>query len=144
MINGWQVSGISQWQSGAPLAVRSDQSPTFTFSGTAIGSPPLDGRNVHRRRQETDHGIQQWLHTLVLEGRSAENRRQLDGDGSLADRRFQLFIADRQAADELLKPRLVGFACSLDDFFAIVVNNILVLCRNLTDGIFGAERFIAI
>ena len=47
VINGWQVSGISQWQSGAPLAVRSDQSPTFTFSGTLADGQQFDPKFVN-------------------------------------------------------------------------------------------------
>ena len=38
--NGWQVSGISQWQSGAPLG------PMFTFGGTMVGGDSLDSRLI--------------------------------------------------------------------------------------------------
>ena len=53
------------------------------LSGTGMGS--LDGSLVQRRRQIPHHGIQEELHALVLEGRTAAGRDNLHGDGALAD-----------------------------------------------------------
>jgi hypothetical protein len=37
VLNGWQVSGISQWQSGAPVPMGRDAGNGFRFSGTVAG-----------------------------------------------------------------------------------------------------------
>ena len=46
---------------------------------------PLIGGDVGRRRQVVDHGVEQRLHALVLEGRAAEHGHEGIGDRALAD-----------------------------------------------------------
>ena len=48
-------------------------------SGRSVpGSSPCDRRDVERRRQVVDDGVEQRLHALVLEGRAAEDRDAID------------------------------------------------------------------
>jgi hypothetical protein len=54
----------------------------------------LHRRNVQRRRQVVEDGVQQRLHALVLEGRAAEDRRELDLQGGLADRLLEAVDRD--------------------------------------------------
>ena len=70
------------------------------FGSRSIRSQTLNRRDIHRRRQITHNGIEQLLNAFVLERRTTEDRRQLDGDRSLADRSLQLFIRDRFTAEQ--------------------------------------------
>jgi len=47
LFQGWQVSGISQWQSGAPLAIPSDTGGGLEFSGTMADGQQLEARLVN-------------------------------------------------------------------------------------------------
>ena len=49
---------------------------TLDFIALEVGA--LDRRNVERRRQIIDHGIEQRLHALVLEGRAAHHRHEME------------------------------------------------------------------
>ena len=60
--------------------------------GIGLGVDALDGRNIGRRRQVLDDGVEQRLHALVLEGRAAEHREELDRDRALADQRADLVV----------------------------------------------------
>ncbi len=55
-----------------------------------LGVLSVDRGDVQRRGEEVDHCIQQRLDPLVLEGRAAQNREELAGGASLAQRGQQL------------------------------------------------------
>ena len=60
------------------------------FIALEVGA--LDRRNVERRRQIGDHGIEQGLHALVLEGRAAHHRHEFEMDRALANAALQIFV----------------------------------------------------
>src|SRR4051812_28873440 len=53
-----------------------------------------DGRDVERARQVVEDGVEQRLDALVLERGAAEDGRQLEIQGGLADRRLELVLRD--------------------------------------------------
>ena len=69
----------------------------------------LDRRDVERRRQVVDDGVEQGLDALVLERGAVEHRDDLAGDGGLADGGAELVGGDLLLADELLEEVLVGW-----------------------------------
>ncbi|VVT18912.1 transposase [Roseovarius sp. EC-SD190] len=60
-----------------------------TGLGLVIRAKAHVRRNVERRRQEVDHGIQKRLHALVLEGRANQNGNKAERQRALADQRTQ-------------------------------------------------------
>ena len=75
--------------------------------------------HVERRRQESHHVVEQFLHALVVERRTAEHRDDLHRDRRLADRCEQLVGGDRIGVlEELLHQRIVGGSHLLDELAA--------------------------
>ena len=84
-----------------------------------LGVHARHGRNVQRRRQERHHVVEQLLHALVVERRTAEHRDDLHGDRGLADGCEQLVGRDRIGIlEELLHQRVVRSGDLLDEFGA--------------------------
>ena len=70
----------------------------FTSAGSVdlfvrLGVHALDGRNIQRRGQEIDNGVEQLLHAFVLVRRTAEDGNHAAADGRLADDRAQIWSA---------------------------------------------------
>ena len=75
---------------------------------------PLDRRNIDRRRQIGDHRVEQRLHALVLEGRTAENREEGAGDHRLAEQPLDRLVVDLLARQIGFHRRLVELDAGLD------------------------------
>ena len=78
-LNGCQVSGISQWQSGAPLAVDSDVSDTFSFSGTMATYVTLpDGTTTNQLQEQLIAGTPDtpWRPWLICDPRDGLGENQ--------------------------------------------------------------------
>src|SRR6185312_12295778 len=60
----------------------------------------FDGGHVERRGQVVDDRVEQRLHALVLEGRAAQHRRQLDLERGLADRRLDALGGDLRLLED--------------------------------------------
>ena len=74
---------------------------------TGLGVRAHDRRHVDRGRQVLDHRVQQRLDALVPEGRTAQHRRALPGQGDLAQDLAQLLRGGLLAVDVLLEQPLV-------------------------------------
>ena len=83
-------------------------------------------RNVERRRQVVDDGVEQRLHALVLERRAADDRHERRVflahrfDRALAQRGLDFVLGDRLAAQVLLEQLVVGLADLLDQLLAVL------------------------
>ena len=101
---------------------------------TGIGAD--HGVDVDRRGQESHHIIEQQLHALVLEGRTAEHRHDRHRDGRFADRGDQLVGSDRIGIlEELLHQRIVGRRDFLDQLRAPFGRLGLHVFRNFAVGV---------
>ncbi len=97
-----------------------------------LGIHTRNGRNVHGRGQERDGVVQQLLHALVVERRTAEHRHDLHRDRGLADGCEQLLRRDRLGIlEELLHQRIVGGGHLLDELAAPLGGLGLHRLRNL-------------
>ena len=84
-----------------------------------FGVHARNGGQVERRGQESHHVVEQFLHALVVERRTAEHRDDLHRDRRLADRCEQLVGGDRIGVlEELLHQRIVGGSHLLDELAA--------------------------
>ena len=63
------------------------------FSIRTVGVDALHRRHVDRRRQVVDHGVEQELDALVLEGRATHHRDEVKPDGAFADPSVDLVLA---------------------------------------------------
>ena len=106
-----------------------------------VGVNTLDRRNVERRRQVIDDGIEQRLHTLVLEGGSADHREHLHLQGGAAQCGLQFGLADGFAFDVLVHQLvlIVVFDNRLDQDLMVGGGLLLQLFRNFLDLILGAH-----
>ena len=111
--------------------------------GVGLGIDALDGGNVGRRRQVFDDGVEQRLHALVLEGRAAEHRVELDRDRALADQRADLVIRRHLAFEVVLERRLVHFDGGFDHLLAVFLGTSLKVGRDLDDVPGSAQRLVA-
>ncbi|MCY1507148.1 hypothetical protein D9M68_414160 [compost metagenome] len=91
----------------------------------------LNGRDVGRRRQVVDHGVENQGHALVLEGGTTDRRDDFASQGTLAQAGLDLF--DRQLAtfQVLVHQLFVGFGRSLDHVRAIFLGQLLQLGRDV-------------
>ena len=78
----------------------------------------LHRRLVERAGQIIHHRIEQRLHALVLECRSADDREDLEVDGGLADAGLELGDGRRFAFQELLEQNVVGLGDDFDQLHA--------------------------
>ena len=103
----------------------------------------LDRRHFDRRRQELDDRVEQRLDALVLEGRTAENRREPDVAGALADEATQLLVLGHHALEVTLHRAFVDFDGGFDHQVAVLRGLFLQIVRDLHDVPLGAERLVA-
>ena len=89
-----------------------------------LGVDALDCGNVERRGEIVDDGVEQFLHALVLVGRTAADRNYLVVDGRLTKSRFQLVDRDLVAVAELLEEFLVGFRDALDHLVVVLLREV--------------------
>src|SRR2546425_7322644 len=116
--------------------------PLFDLFG--LGIDALDRRDVQGRRQVVDHRIQQRLHALVLEGRAAEDRKELHADRTLAHGRLQLGGRDRLAVYVLLHQVLVDLGEPFDHFLSILLDLLLHVRWDLDFRELLAQRVIVV
>ncbi len=114
----------------------------------------LDCRHIHRRRQIVDNRVEQRLHALVLECRTADHRherrfrffalcmhRRVD---ALAQRGLDLFFGNLLAVEVLLEDLVVRLADLLDQLLAVVLRLFEHVAGNLTDDVVGAHRLVLV
>ena len=80
----------------------------------SVGIRSHDVRNVKRRGQKINHGIEQRLHAFVLERGAADDREYLQRNGALAQRGFQLVGGNAFAFQEFVQDGVVVFRDGLD------------------------------
>ena len=99
------------------------------------GIRALHRGNIQRRRQIIDHRIQQRLHTLVLEGGSADHREHLHLQGGAAQGSLQLGLANGFAFDVLVHQLvlIVVLDDRLHQHLVVSLGLLLQLFRNLFD-----------
>ena len=90
----------------------------------AIGKQALNRGNIHRSGQVVDHRIEQELHTLVLEGRTAEHGHEPVLEHALADALAQLLFAELARFQEHLHQLIVGLGDRLHQLVAPLGNQI--------------------
>ena len=90
-----------------------------------------DRRNIQRARQVIDNRIEQRLHTLVLEGRTAEHREDVHRDRRLANRTLQLLDRDLLALEVLMHHFFIGVRNRLDQLGAQLFSILPQRSRNL-------------
>ena len=73
-------------EGGEALSLRTSRVIGFSIPGRC----PSHDRDVERRRQEVDDGVDHRLDALVVERRSRERRLDLPRDGALSDRGVEL------------------------------------------------------
>ena len=103
----------------------------------------LDRRDVDRRREVVDDGVEQRLHALVLERRAADDRRDLLGDRRFAKSGLQLGDLEGLAGEVLLEQLVVLFGDRLDHLLAVVLGFRAELRRDLFDVVLRAEGLVA-
>ena len=95
---------------------------------------PVDRRHVERARQVVDHGVEQRLDALVLEGRSAEHRRDRDVERRLAQCAPEHLRRDRCLVLEVgLHQLVVVVGDRVDQLVVILVRLLDELGRDLLD-----------
>ena len=72
-----------------------------------FGVRSLYRTDVLGRRQIIDDRVQEELHTLVLQGRAAQNRNEFETAGAFPDKRFQFRFGNFLAGQELVHHRFV-------------------------------------
>jgi hypothetical protein len=100
----------------------------------------LNARHVERRRQIVDHGVEQRLHALVLEGGAAKHREELAGNGRLAHQALERRLVGLVAFEIRGHGVVIELDGGLDQLLAIFLGLIQELGRNFDVVIFGAER----
>jgi hypothetical protein len=131
----------------------SDAGRSMSVSSFFAGSRPAIAGHVERRRQEVDHGVEQRLHTLVLERRSADDRHEralaLVPDRAvhaLPERRFDFVFGDLLglAVKVFLEDRVVDFTDLLDQLLAVMLGFLEHVGRNVADDVIGAHGFVLV
>ncbi len=97
-------------------------------------------RHVDRRRQVIDHGVEQRLHALVLEGGAAKHRKELAGNGRLANEALERRLVGLLAFEIRGHGVVIELDRGLNQLLAIFLGLIQQLGRNFDVVIFGAER----
>ena len=85
-----------------------------------LGVHADNGRNIQRRGQEIDNGIEQLLHAFVLVRRTAEDGNHAAADGRLADDRAQTVGGDLLAFQIHLRDLIVKERYDIDELFPVL------------------------
>jgi hypothetical protein len=107
------------------------------------GRVALDRRDVQRRGEVGDDGVEHGLHALVLERRAAQHRVELGGDRQLADRALDLVDAELLATEELLQQLVVALGHGLQELLAVFLRLLLEVLRDLLDRVVLTELRVA-
>ena len=111
--------------------------------GFGLDVDALDRRDVDRRRQVVDNGVEQRLNALVLEGGTAEHRVELHVDGAATNERTDLLVVGHDAFEIGFHGGFVDVDNGLDEEFAILRGLFLHVVRDLDDVPLCAERLVA-
>ena len=115
-----------------------------------VGVDTGDRRNVERRRQVVDHGVEHRLHALVLEGGAADHRHERRlfladrFDAALAQAGLELGLGDRLAAEILLEQLVVGLADLLDQDVVVRLGVGQHVGRDVLDVVIGAHGLVLV
>ena len=93
----------------------------------------LDRRHVERRREVVEHGVEQRLDALVLEGRAAEDRGERDLERRLADRLLEAVDRDVGLFEDQVDEPVVVVADLVEQVLAAPARGSSVLRRDLAD-----------
>ena len=103
-----------------------------------------DGRHVERRRQVGDHGVQQRLHTLVLEGAATEYGSDLGCQYRATDRILEQLRGDRILVGQVgLHHVIVMIGDQLDQRMTCRLRLIDQVGRDLLDRVVLADLGLA-
>ena len=103
----------------------------------------FDRGDIGRRRQIVDHGVEQRLHPLVFEGRTAQHRDKGAVERTLANTAFQRFLVRFLAAEISLQRSVVLLDRGFDKFRAKRFRFGRHLGRNVHDVELSAQGFLA-
>src|SRR4051794_2404815 len=92
-----------------------------------------DRRHVERAREVVEHGVEQRLHALVLEGGAAEDRRHVEVERRLADRRLELVDRDLGLLEDELDELVVVVGDLLEEVLARLVGAVGVVGGDVDD-----------
>ncbi len=100
-------------------------------------------RNIQRRGQVIDDRVQHRLHALVLEGRAANHREDLQRNGGLADAGTDFVLRKRLPFDEFFEELVVELGNRLDHLLAVFLGLLGQVRGDVDDIILGAQRLVA-
>ena len=104
--------------------------------GVRAGLMPFGGRNIQRAGKIIDHGVDQGLHALLLEGGAAQHGDQLDAAGEPADGRLEHERLDWFFLDHQFGNRVVLVGDRVDQFGEGVFGLLLEVIGDLLDLVF--------
>ncbi len=111
--------------------------------GGIVNRCALDWWDIERRWQIVDDRIQHGLHTLVLEGRAAYDRENLERDGRLPDAGPDLFVGKSFAFYVLFEQLVVKLGDCFDHLVAIFARFGFEISGNVDGIVLGPQGFIA-
>src|SRR3954468_14415821 len=128
-------------ENGSPsLALRTtglSSSEPLTSTTPPPRGPPRG--HLEGRREEVDDGVEQRLHTLVLEGRAAEHRRELELERRLADRLLEAVGRDLLLLEDHLDEPVVVVGDLLEEVLARLRGLVGEVGRDVDDVLVLAE-----
>jgi len=86
-----------------------------TIHHVALGVYPLHRRDIQGRRQVSHHRVQERLYPFVLEGRAAQYRHDLQGNGAPPERRLDQAVLHRFVGQVALHDAFIHFGQDLED-----------------------------
>ena len=104
----------------------------------------VDGRDIQRRGQIVDNGVQQRLHTLVPEGRAAEHRHEEIGQRSAAQSPANLFLVEITLRKVVGKQIVGGFRHGLQQLFPEFLGLSEITFRDLVFLVLGSEGLVLV
>ena len=115
-----------------------------SVSASVFGSMPLMAGTSTGRRQEVDDAVEQRLDALVLEGRAAEDRREPDVAGALADQLAKLVVVGHTCPRDSLPSPARRLRRPVSIIFSRYSSAWACMSAgNLDDVPLGAERLVA-
>ena len=107
-----------------------------------LGVNSLYRRDIDRRRHIIDYSIKQLLYTLVLVGSTAAYRNHMVCDGGLAYAVLDLVYGQLFAAEIFFQELIVLLGNRLEQFYMILVANVLHVLGNILNVDIGSEIVI--
>src|SRR5690606_25628923 len=112
----------------------------LTRSGSTVFQQTFNGLHLSGRRQVFDDRVEHRLHTLVLEGRTADGRHDFVGQGTDTQTRLDLGLTQLTTFEVLVHQFLIGFGSGLDQVFTPLFGFVEQVSRDL--GVFKADTLI--